>query len=328
MSESRKVGLFVFLGLVLAAVLLLLFSKGTMFQGAAFTLRLKSNNVAGIGPGANVLLSGVKVGRVSNVELDPDGKTVTIYLEIFKKYRIYQDAQFEIEEFGFLGDQFVAIYPGPDHGRQLQDGDTVECTPPFNLQAALARASDTIARIGQATTNVNAAVSDVRRLVLTAQTLTNFANSVDQFSALTVDARTTVSNVNVLVAANGPPATDTISNLNYFSGQLTSLGGRMSALVATNEAGMTTTIKNIETASGLVTNLLGDLQTERGLAGRLVNDPQLADHFSELARNLSVTSSNLNHMGLWYILWRHKEARPASPSTNVLRAPNDPFREN
>ncbi len=328
MSESRKVGLFVFLGLALLAVLLLLFSKGTMFQGAAFTLRLKSTNVAGIGSGANVLLSGVKVGRVSHVELDPDGKTVTIYLQIFKKYRLYQDAQFEIEEFGFLGDQFIAIYPGVDHGRELRDGDVVECSPPFNMQAAMARASDTIARIGQATTNVNAAVSDVRRYVLTAQTMTNFANAVDQFNTLTADARNTVSNINLLVAANDQPATDTVSNFNYFSSQLTALGGRMNALVNTNEAGLTTTIKNIETASGLMTNLLGELQTERGLAGRLVKDPQLADHFSELAQNLAMTSSNLNRLGLWYILWRHKEGRPISPSTNALRAPNDPFREN
>src|SRR5512136_2435295 len=108
MSEIRlqtKVGLFVFLGLVLLAVLVLLFSKGTMFQGTTFTLRLKSNNVAGIGSGANVLLSGVKVGRVSHVSLDPDGRTVTIYLKILQQYRIFLDARFEIESFGFLGDQ-------------------------------------------------------------------------------------------------------------------------------------------------------------------------------------------------------------------------------
>ena len=328
MSESRlqiKVGLFVFVGLVLLAALLLVFSKGTTFQGMTYVVKLKSGNVGGIKSGANVLVSGVPVGRVSKVELDADGKNVTIYLKVLQKFRLHADARFEIEQFGFLGDQYIAIYPGADRGPLLKDGDEVRCDPPFNMQEAVAKAAETIARVGQAATNVNAAVSDVRQFVLTERTLTNLAVSVDQFAVLTADALNAVSNINALVAANRLPATAAVSNLNFFSGQLTALGARMNTLITTNEANLAQTIKNIETASGQLTNVLRELQTGNGLAGRLLSDPAMAANFSQVVSNLSVTSSNLNRLGLWGILWKQKEPRTNEPAPAQLRAPNDPF---
>ena len=92
MSQSRfqiKVGAFVFMGLLLLAVLILLLGKGATFYRRTYDLNLKSDNVGGIKTGAGVLLSGVSVGRVSGVDLSPDGKSVTIRLSIEEKYKIY-----------------------------------------------------------------------------------------------------------------------------------------------------------------------------------------------------------------------------------------------
>jgi hypothetical protein len=47
---------------------------------------------------------------------------------------------------------------------------------------------------------------------------------------------------------------------------------------------------------------------------------------AQIARNLSVTSSNLNQLGLWRLLWKPRAA-PASPppGESRVRSPNDPF---
>ena len=73
---EKKVGLFVAIGLVLLAVLLLQFSKGTTFFRSTYQLRLKTSNVAGIKVRSSVLMSGVPVGTVSRIELLPNGKHV------------------------------------------------------------------------------------------------------------------------------------------------------------------------------------------------------------------------------------------------------------
>jgi len=338
MSESRlerKVGVFILVGLVLLAVLLLLFSKGTAFYRQTYELRLKSSNVGGIKTGANVLLSGVPVGRVSGVALALDGKTVTIYLKIFQRYKIYEDARFEIEQFGFLGDQYVSIYPGANLKLPLKEGDEVTCGEPFNMQEALAdakqalskanealsKATETILDIRHTTTNVNAAVSDVRKFVLTERTLTNLAQTVSQFSVLATEALTVVSNVSALVGTNALPVTTTISNLNYFAAQLAPLATHANQLLINNEGEIASAIKNIETAAGMLTNLLHDLQTREGLAGRLLRDEQMGTNFSLMASNLAVTSSNLNRLGLWGILWKAK-----APKTNAVSPPIYPGR--
>src|ERR1039458_1270713 len=104
MEKSRlqiKVGLFMLIGLVLLAVLLIWFSKGTSPFRGTYELRLHAGNVGGLKQRAGVLLAGVQVGSVSDIKLANDGKSVTILLNIYKENKIYHDARFVIEQSGF-----------------------------------------------------------------------------------------------------------------------------------------------------------------------------------------------------------------------------------
>jgi len=64
MSKSRlewKVGLFVFVGLVLLAALAIQFSKGTTFFRPTKMILLRAGNVGGLKMKAQVLMAGVQV---------------------------------------------------------------------------------------------------------------------------------------------------------------------------------------------------------------------------------------------------------------------------
>src|ERR1017187_2082641 len=150
MDKSRletKVGLFVFIGLALLAVLLIQFSKGTSIFRGTYELRLHASNVGGLKPRASVLLSGVQVGGVSDIQIAEDGKSVTIVLKIYKSRKIYHDARFVIEQSGFLGDQYVAIIPTENQGEVLTNNAVVDCQEPFNLLEVARSASGFIQRI-------------------------------------------------------------------------------------------------------------------------------------------------------------------------------------
>lgn len=315
MSQSRtglKVGVFVLTGLVFMGVFVVLFSQGTAFSGRQMELLMKSGNVGGIKPGAKIFMAGVPVGRVSGVELGDEGTNVTIFLSVSATRKIYDDARFEIEQAGFLGDQYVSIYPVKNQGKLLQNGDIVICRNPFNMQETVAQAAETIKRIGQVTTNVNAAVADVRRYVLTEEKLTRLAGAIDGFANLVADAQSAVSNINVLVARNEQPISAAVSNLSFFSAQLPTLADYVTSLVMSNETEITTAMKNLETASSTMTNLMAELQQGHGAAGKLLRDDQLAQDLSSIARNLAVTTSNLNTRGLWGIMWKQKPPKESS----------------
>ena len=87
-------------------------------------------------------------------------------------------------------------------------------------------------------------------------------------------------------------------------------------------------MKNIESSTEVLKNVLDELQAGKGLAGTLLKNEQLAASVEQIANNLSITSSNLNRLGLWGILWQHKPPRTNAPSlegNRVLLAPKDPF---
>src|SRR6266478_5790931 len=125
MSKSRlewKVGLFVFIGLLMLAGLLLEFSKGTTFLRRTYTIRLRAGNVGGLKVRSTVLMSGVQVGTVSDIKLSPDGRSVTMTLRIYGEYAIHTDALFVNEQSGFLGYNYVSTLPTENQGDIFREG--------------------------------------------------------------------------------------------------------------------------------------------------------------------------------------------------------------
>ena len=308
---AEKVGLFAFVCLVLLGALLVMFSKGVTKFEHSYQIRLHSTDAGGIKPGANVLLAGYAIGNVSDLLLAEDGESVTLLLKIREQYRIRSSAVFAMEQAGFLGDQFVAVYPGKDKAAPyLEPGAEVNCPPPFNLQETAREAGGLIKRLDDTVDNLNSAVTDVRRWVLTERTLTNLAGSSDNLYTMTERGLKTLDSVDAIIAENGPKVGISASNFVSFSSQLSTLAENFGDVISTNSGQLTIAMKNISSATESLKLLADDLQSGKGLIGTLIKDETLAKNFQALAANLSVTSSNLNQRGIWGILWSQKKPAP------------------
>jgi phospholipid/cholesterol/gamma-HCH transport system substrate-binding protein len=320
MDKSRKeikVGMFMLVGLVLTAVVLIQFSKGTSLFRGTYELRLHAVNVGGIKERAGVLLAGVEVGSVSKIKLAEDGKSVTMLLRIYNDFPIYHDARFVIEQAGFLGDQFVSVIPTTNSLPLLENGADVPCQEPFNLQEVARSAAGFVQRIDETAKKLDASVSSLQRVVLNEQTLTNFAIAINNSRAFTEQALGTVHDINALVATNASQVNLAVSNAVFFSQELAGLACSASSLLATNGADISLAVKNVEASSEVLKKLMDDLQSGRGFAGTLLQNEQLATNVQTIAANLALTSSNLNRRGLWGILWAHKV-----PATNAVVSPS------
>jgi len=304
--QEIKVGLFVLVGLVLLAVLLLQFSKSTSIFRGTYELRLHASNVGGLKERASVLLAGVQVGTVSAIELAPDGKSVTILLRVYKDYKIYHDARFVIQQSGFLGDLYVAVIPTINQLPVWTNGADVDCEAPFNLQETARAAAGFIQRIDETAQKLDAAVSDVRRLVLNNETLTNLSAAVGNLRDFSEQATNMVANINLLVATNGEQVDLAVSNVVFFSQDLIHLSDDARGVVSTNGAQISAAVKNIEASTETLKSLMDDLQSGQGLAGTLLKNEQLSTNVQAVAANLAIATSNLNQLGLWHFLWHHE----------------------
>jgi phospholipid/cholesterol/gamma-HCH transport system substrate-binding protein len=325
MEKSRletKVGLFVFIGLALLAALLIQFSKGTSPFSRTYELRLHASNVGGLKERAGVLLAGVQVGGVSSIQLAEDGKSVTILLDIYKGCKIYRDARFVIEQSGFLGDQYVSIIPTENKDRLLVNGDEVNCQEPFNLQEVARSASGFIRRIEDTAKKLDDSITDLRRVVLNEETLTNFSATLHDLRTVSEQAMGTVNNINALVATNGPQINLAVSNVVFFSQELLRLAGSAEGVLATNSTSITAAIKNIESSTEVLKDLLNNVQSGKGLAGTMLENEQLTTNVQAIANNLAVASSNLNRLGLWHFLWHKEPVRLPPGGTTATNPPH------
>jgi phospholipid/cholesterol/gamma-HCH transport system substrate-binding protein len=330
MNKSRlewKVGLFVFVGLVLLAGLLLQFSKGLTFFHPTYDIVLNASSVGGLKPRAQVLMSGVQVGTVAGMQLTPDGKSVNITLHIYRQFQIYKDARFVIEESGFLGDQYVAILPTKNEGPRFGPGGTAKAEPPLDMQEVARSAAGLLVHIDSAATNINDALTDARRTIFSTRALTNLSATFDNLHTVSERFLGIADNLGALVESNRPGVTVTVSNLLFFSQRLNQSASALGELVATNSPGIDAMVKNLQSSSATLTNLLDGLHAGKGLAGKLLENEEIASNVSQIVYNLNITTSNLNRLGLWGILWQHRPPRTnePAPSHGSLAAPKNPF---
>jgi len=301
-----KVGLFVFVGLVLLAVLLIWFSKGTSVFHGTYTVRLVAPNVGGLKVKASVLLAGVPVGDVSDIVLAPDGKSVMIILKIYKGVVIYGDAHFVIEQAGFLGDNFVAVLPTDNNKPALTDGSQVDCEPPFDLQAVARSVTGFIARVDETVKKVEDSVTQLQNTVLNQQTLTNLAITIGNLRAASDEAVAAVSNIDSIVATNGGQINLAMSNVVFFSQGLTNLSGNFNGIIATNGVVISEAVSNIQVSTETLKQITDDVHAGKGMAGVILENQQAATNLQATINNLAVASSNLNALGLWGFLWHHQ----------------------
>jgi len=304
-----RVGVFVFIGLIVLAALLLQFSKGTSLFRPTYNLYLKAKNVGGLKTRASVLMAGVQIGTVSDIRLNPEGTNVTITLKIYDKYFIRKDADVRIEMSGFLGDQYVAVVPGANLAEPWKPNDDLSAAEPFNLQDVARSAANFLKSVDQTTKRLDDAIADVRRLLLNEETLTNLAVTVGNARMATEHAVTAVDNINALVTTNSQAIASAVSNVVDFSQQLNQFGGGLKEVLATNSQDLNASLKNFEASTESLKSLMEDVKSGKGLAGDVLRNEQLATNVNAIAANLTITTSNLNRLGLWHFLW-HKEVPP------------------
>ncbi|WP_420428577.1 outer membrane lipid asymmetry maintenance protein MlaD [Algiphilus sp.] len=123
------VGLFFVLGV--AAVFLLTFRVAGLDSGGpeeGYTVSADFNNIGGLRSGSAVTLSGVRIGRVTNIAIDDTTFAARVTMKIHAEYdNLPADSGASILTSGLLGEQYIGINPGGAM-ESLQDGDRLPLT--------------------------------------------------------------------------------------------------------------------------------------------------------------------------------------------------------
>lgn len=133
MNQTRLmelvVGLFICLGL--AAMFLLTLQVSTqndLKRDASYEITARFDNVGSLRVRAPITLAGVRIGRVTAVDVNPETFQAEVKLAIDQRYdKLPTDSSAAIQTAGILGEQYIALQPGGAM-ENLKPGDHIGFT--------------------------------------------------------------------------------------------------------------------------------------------------------------------------------------------------------
>ena len=95
--------------------------------GSGTQLSAQFDNVGSIAPGADVRMSGVKVGSVTGTTIDPKSFQAIVRFTVQSNIKLPSDTSATVSTGGLLGGTFLSLSPGGDD-KTLGDGGVVAIT--------------------------------------------------------------------------------------------------------------------------------------------------------------------------------------------------------
>jgi phospholipid/cholesterol/gamma-HCH transport system substrate-binding protein len=102
-----------------------------------YVLKARFTNVAGVSPGTDVRMAGIKVGKVARQSLDPASFQAVLDISIDKGLQLPIDSSAAITTEGLLGGTFIALTPGGETVMLKPGEEIVETSGATDLMALI-----------------------------------------------------------------------------------------------------------------------------------------------------------------------------------------------
>lgn len=295
MTESPNkraviVGLFIFLGLVFLIVGILM--VGNLHETFKKKMQLFSffDDVNGLQNGANVWFSGVKIGTVSNINID--GKTlVLVSLDVEKNAQNYirKDAKVKISTDGLIGNKVIVIYGGTTKYNAVKEGDTLSVEQSFSTENIL----NTLQKNNENLLDITTDFKGISKKLTTNEgTIGKLLNDNTLYN--------NVNSVTVSLNEASEKAKELITSLNNFSSKLNKKGTLANELV-TDTIVYSSLKKSVlqlhqmtETANLFVNNLKETSNNPNTTIGVLLHDEESGANLKRTIKNLESSSVKLD----------------------------------
>ena len=269
--DEVLVGLIVTAAIVVTVLGSLWLARGGLSKG--YPLYAKFPWGAGLKQGQPVLLVGVNVGYVDQVDLHQDGTLVTT-LRIQRDYKVPVTSKAAVVPNGIFGDQAVALTPSKPDPRSFKPNDTIPIGPSSPGIAQLTSKADSIA------SSVNAVTTALQHEFVAAGGIRDMRNAigatnrlVTEFAAIANEQSrqlsATMTSLRRATTAIDPAKVDsTVSNLRTASA---------------NMAEMSSQLKE---TSGKLDAIIAKVDSGNGSAAKLLNDPGVYNDVRQLLQRM------------------------------------------
>jgi phospholipid/cholesterol/gamma-HCH transport system substrate-binding protein len=127
MNLEMIVGLFLLAGFASFSFIAIKMGDIRLFMEESYPVSARFVSISGLKEGAVVELAGVKVGKVSGIELDGGDYEAVVHMDISQDVHLSDDSIASIRTAGIIGDRYIKLTPGGSED-YLGPGDEIQET--------------------------------------------------------------------------------------------------------------------------------------------------------------------------------------------------------
>lgn len=283
MKISKEIKAAIF---VLTSILLFIFGfnylKGTSLLDRQKTVYAIYDEVDGLLVGANVMINGLSIGNVIELDFLPNSTQILVTLKVKDKLNFSSNSTAYIYETGVLGGLAISIEPVFDRESIVKSGDTLRSSVRPGLTELINRQIEPLSRQLQSTiTSVDSIFTGASN-VLNIQTQENIKESIEVLTSAINAINNSASIIENTLTENNEKINNTLDNIESITTDL--------ALVTNNISSFEfdEILINLENSLDGINLLVSNINSDDSSLGRLINSDEIYMNINSSIKSLNL----------------------------------------
>ena len=288
MKLSREIKAAIF---VLTTILLFIFGfnflKGTSIIDRQKTVYAIYDEVDGLLVGANVMINGLSIGNVTELDFLPNSTKILVTLKVKDKLNFSSNSIASIYETGVLGGLAISIEPIFDRQSILQTGDTLRSSVRPGLTELINRQIEPLSRQLQSTITSIDSIFTGASNVLNVETQENIKESIEVLTSAINAVNNSASIIENTLTEKKSIINNTLDNIESITTNFAEVSNEF------NNFPLNDILLNLENSLDGINSLVNNINSDNSSFGRLINSDEVYINLNSSIENLNLLINDI-----------------------------------
>ncbi|MFL2624999.1 MAG: MCE family protein [Flavobacteriales bacterium] len=288
MKLSREIKAAIF---VLTTILLFIFGfnflKGTSIIDRQKTIYAIYDEVDGLLVGANVMINGLSIGNVTELDFLPNSTKILVTLKVKDKLNFSSNSIASIYETGVLGGLAISIEPIFDRQSILQTGDTLRSSVRPGLTELINRQIEPLSRQLQSTITSIDSIFTGASNVLNVKTQENIKESIEVLTSAINAVNNSATIIENTLTEKRSIINNTLDNIESITTNFAEVSNEF------NNFPLNDILSNLENSLDGINSLVNNINSDNSSFGRLINSDEVYINLNSSIENLNLLINDI-----------------------------------
>jgi phospholipid/cholesterol/gamma-HCH transport system substrate-binding protein len=301
MWAKLKVGVVITLALLTLFVTVFFAGNIQNLFSPKIQIKAEIKDIRGLRKGAPVWISGIEVGSVKNIDLNPEhGTLVEMLINKGAAKFIKKDSKASVLTMGLLGDKYIEISDGSAQAEPIKPGDMIQGTTQLEIQDIVNASSESIQKVtgfmdkfGSFIEKIEKGEGTIAKFLTDPSIYDNLRDTTKTLSMILKDFKESEGTMKLLMKDPSlyNKLLSTTSSLEEFSRKLNKGQGTLKRLAEDPQL-----YENLDTASKQLSLILKRIDSGEGVAGSLVKDKELDREMKDTLTELKTSVTEFKEL--------------------------------